>query len=159
MSRGSFDVGAIVAMTKIAALDQAVHEAVVAVMPKQASPGDELEKVLPGDGDLEEVVATLEDNFKIQLPSDVVFHLFAQGTVADLEKAIVDQLLMSKTADHQYYMKNKAHIQQKSRMYRITNLQKIRRQSRRYRRMVKRRVIRPKKRVGTPGGGYKLIVR
>jgi len=159
MSRASFDVGVVTALTKIAALDQEVHEAVVAVMPKQASPGDELEKTLPGNGDLEEVVATLEEHFKIQLPSDVVFHLFAQGTIADLEKAIVDQLMMSKTADHMYYMKHKAKIQQKNRLYRISNLQKIRRSSRRYRRMVQRRIIRPRRRVGTPGGGYKFVVR
>jgi len=159
MSRASFDIGVTVALTKIAALDQEVHEAVVAVMPKQASLGDELEKTLPGDGALEETVATLEDNFKIQLPSDVVFRLFAQGTVADLEQAIVDQLMMGKTAGHQYYMKNKARIQQKNRLYRISNLQKIRRHSRRYRRMVQRRVVRPRRRVGTPGAGYKFVVR
>ena len=123
------------------------------------SPGDELEDLLPEDGDLEAVVMTVEENFDVHLPTDVVFKLFSQGTVADLKKAIVGKLVMKKTADHRYYLQHRTQIMQRNRQYRARNLHRIRRRSRIYRLKVKRRQVRPRRRVGTRGGGYMFLPR
>jgi len=155
-----FEVGA-----KYAALDTTVHEVVSSVLrahlPRGVEPGDdkELERLVPEDGELEAVVKTLEDNFGVELDGDVIFSLFAEGTVGDLKKAIVDKLSMKKTADHRYYMQHRAQIQQRNRQYRMRNLHQIRRHARIYRRKVKRRQVRPRRRVGSRGGGYTFIPR
>ena len=157
-----FEVGVMAALKKVASMDQTVHEVIKPMLPAKASPTDDLETLLPEDGELETVVAEVEDNFGIILPSNVVFRLFAKGTVVDLEKAVVDQLVMKKTAatsSHAYYMQHRSQMQQKSRQYRMRNLHQIRRKSRIYRKKVKRRQIRPRRRVGTRGGGYTFIAR
>jgi hypothetical protein len=150
---------------KFAAMDSMVNKIVDTVikshLPKgiDPSPGDELEDLLPDDGDLEALIMTVEENFDVHLPTDTVFRLFAHGTVADLKKAIVDKLVMSKTADHRYYLQNRTQILQRNRQYRARNLHQIRRKARIYRKKVKRRQIRPRRRVGTRGGGYMFLAR
>jgi hypothetical protein len=153
---------------KYAALDTTVHEVVSSALrahlPSGVEPSadKELERLLPEDGELEAVVSALENNFGVELDGDTVFRLFAKGTVGDLKNALVDELAMKKTADqqsHRYYMKNRAQNLQRARMYRMRNLSRIRRRSRIYRKKVKRRQIRPRRRVGTRGGGYTFIPR
>lgn len=147
-------------MFKLGAMDAIVHGIVSKVLrAKGAEPGpeDELEDLLPEDGDLEAVVATLEENFGVHLPEETTFALFAQGRVKHLEKAILQQLVLEKTADHRYYMQHRAQIQQKNRQYRMRNLHMIRRRARIYRRKVKRHQVRPRRRVGTRAGGYTFI--
>lgn len=155
-----FEIGA-----KYAALDTTVHEVVTSALrahlPAGVDPGneDELEELLPEDGDLEAVFKALEDNFDVELDNETVFRLFAEGTVKDLKKAIVDALSMKKTADHAYYMQHRAQIQQRNRQYRMRNMHQIRRKARIYRKKVMRRQIRPRRRVGSRGGGYTFIPR
>lgn len=165
-----FELGVMDAMRKIASLDQTVHEVVSTALKahlsegKAPGPDDELEDLLPEDGDLEAVITTIEENFDITLPTDTVFALFAEGTVKNLEKAVIKQLVKKsgeKTASysHQYYMRNRAQERQRSRQYRMRNLHQIRRKSRIYRAQVKRRQRRPRQRVGAPGAGYRFIAR
>ena len=152
-------------MFKLGAMDGMVHQVVStalrAHLPRGVEPNadDDLETLLPEDGDLEATVMALEENFGVHLPTDTVFSLFAEGKVKHLEKAIIKQLVMEKTADHRYYMQHRAQIQQRNRQYRMRNLHQIRRRTRIYRRKVKRRQIRPRRRVGTRGGGYSFIPR
>jgi len=152
-------------MFKLGAMDSMVHKVVSTVIRGhldkglEPAPEDELETLLPDDGELEAVIATLEENFDIKLPSDTVFALFAEGRVKHLERAIVKQLVMEKTADHRYYMQHRAQIRQRNRQYRMRNLHQVRRRARIYRLRVKRRQVRPRKRVGTRGGGYTFIPR
>lgn len=165
-----FGVGAVDAIFKIASLDQTVHEVVSttirAHLPKGKDVGqdDELETLLPEDGDLEAVVQTVEENFGVTLPTDTVFALFAEGTVKNLEKAVIKQLVAKsgeKTAaySHQAYMQNRARHQQRARQYRMRNLHQIRRKSRIYRAQVKRGSRRQRRRVGSAGGGYSFVMR
>lgn len=151
---------------KLAAMDSIVGKVVDTTIRSQLpkgvdpSPGDELEDLLPEDGDLEAVIMTVEENFDVKLPSDTVFKLFSEGTVADLKKAIVDQIVeMKKVADHRYYLQHRTQIQQRQRQYRARNLHRIRRRARIYRLRVKRRQIRPRKRMGSRGGGYIFVPR
>lgn len=161
-----FEVGLRTTLAKVASLDGTVHEVVDTVLKahlpagKEPGPGDELEDLLPEDGDLEAVVFTLEENFDVVLPTDDVFALFAEGTVADLEQALVKRLA-TKTASysHSYYMRNRARERQRSRQYRMRNLHQVRRKSRIYRAQVSRGARRPRQRVGSAGGGYMYIQR
>lgn len=167
----AFGLGAADRLMKLASLDATVHNvvstAIRAHLPAGQDPGldEELEELLPDDGDLEATVATLEENFDVTLPSDTVFDLFSGGTVSDLEGALVSQLTAktpSKTAafdSHAYYMRHRARRQQQSRQYRMRNLHQIRRKSKIYRAKVKRRQVRPRRRVGSSGGGYTFIPR
>lgn len=154
-----FEAGVRASLEKMAAMDQTVHKVIKAMLPADASPADELEDLLPEDGRLEGVVAEVEDNFDVTLPPGVVFDLFAKGTVSDLERALVKHLAMKKTADHRYYMQHRAQIQQRNRQYRMRNLNQIRRRAKIYRAKVRRRQIRPRRRVGTRGGGYSFVPR
>ena len=154
-----FVIGVVSEFEKLAAMDQRVHDMIATRLPKKASLTDELEDLLPEDGELETLISDIEEEFDIHLPSDVVFRLFADGTVADLEKAVVRLLVMNKTANHAYYMQRRAQMQQRSRQYRMRNLHQIRRKSRIYRKKVARRQVRPRRRVGTAGGGYSFLPR
>jgi hypothetical protein len=165
-----FELGVMDAMRKVASLDQTVDEvvntAIRAHLPEGKGPddNDDLETLLPEDGDLEALIQVVEENFDITLPTDTVFALFAEGTVKNLKKAVVKQLVKKsgeKTAaySHQYYMRNRARERQRSRQYRMRNLHQIRRRSRIYRAQVKRRQRRPRQRVGAPGAGYRFVAR
>lgn len=167
----AFDTGVEEALRKLAALDTTVHEVVTTIikanLPKGHAPSldDELETLLPEDGELESVVSTVEDNFDITLDSDLIFALFAGGTVQDLEEAVIDALkekTPSKTAasdSHAYYMRNRARRKQQARQYRMRNLHKIRRRSRIYRRQVARGARRPRRRMGSAAGGFTFVPR
>lgn len=165
-----FELGVIDAMRKVASMDQTVHEVVSTALRahlpegKDAGQDDELETLLPDDGDLESVIQVVEENFDITLPTDTVFALFAEGKVKNLEKAILKQLVAKsgeKTAaySHQAYMRNRAQHRQRARQYRMRNLHQIRRKSRIYRAQVKRRQRRPRQRVGAAGAGYRFVAR
>lgn len=157
MPRPSFIAGARQALVKVASLDAEVNDAVRALAPG-ASADDELEDVFDGEDELEAALMGIEDEFGIKLPN--VLTLMATGTIGDLKAAVADKLTFRKHAsDHAYYMSHKARILQQSRQYRMRNMQALRRKSRRYRKMIKRKQIRPRRRVGTQGGGYKLIPR
>jgi hypothetical protein len=162
----SFELGVRDALAKVAALDSTVHEvvdvALKAHLPKGKAPSldDELETLLPEDGDLEAAVTAIEDNFDIHLSNDEIFALFADGTVGDLEKMIVRQLTgMKKKASysHSNYMRNRAQHQQRSRQYRMRNMHQIRRKSRIYRKQVQRGARRKRKRMGSAAGGFSFI--
>jgi len=154
------------ALWKHASLDNTVHMVVSNVisahLPKgrEPSPGDELEDLLPDDGQLESVIQVLEENFSTKIPDKTIFALMAEGTVAHLEKAFVKNIIeLNKVANHSYYMQNRAQILQRNRQYRMKNLAQIRRRARIYRAKVSRRQIRPRKRIGTRGGGYRFVAR
>jgi hypothetical protein len=162
----TFELGILDALAKFASLDSTVHEvvdtALKAHLPKGKAPSqdDELETLLPQDGDLEAAVTAIEENFDITLPNDEIFGLFAGGTVSDLEKSIVKQLTgVKKTAaySHGSYMRNRARHQQRSRQYRMRNMHQIRRKSRIYRAQVNRGARRKRKRMGTAAGGFTFI--
>jgi len=150
---------------KYAALDTTVHEIVSGVfrshLPagEEPAPDDVLEELLPEDGVLEQAVNTIEENFGVQLSPEKTFELFVEGTVADLEKAVVGELMEKTAKDRKYYMQHRTKILQKQRQYRMKNLHKIRRRAKIYRAKVKRRQVRPKKRIGSRSGGYILIHR
>jgi hypothetical protein len=163
-----FEVGARDAIEKVASLDDTVHRVVNTALKARLSEGqspsqdDELETLLPKDGDLEAVITTVEENFDVHLPTDTVFALFAEGKVKNLEKAVIKQLVNKageKTAaySHANYMRNRAQNQQRSRQYRMRNLHQIRRKSRIYRAQVNRGARRKRKRMGTAGGGYTFV--
>jgi len=159
-----FALGIEMAMRKHASMDQVVSDVVDASIAGyhdgDLSEDDDLEDLLPGKGQLESVVATVEDNFDVILPADVVFGLFAEGTVGDLKMAVVRALIMQKTAaDHAYYMRNRTKIKQRQRQYRMRNLHRLRRKAKIYRRRVARRQIRPRRRMGSAAGGYTFIQR
>lgn len=167
----SFELGVRDALAKVASLDGTVHDVVSTALKAHLEPGvapgpdDDLDTLLPGDGHLEAVIQTVEENFDVHLPTDTVFNIFAHGSVSDLEKAVVKQLVVKgpekvAAADsHAYYMRNRARIQQKQRAYRLRNLHQIRRRAKIYRRKVKRKAIRPRKRIGARGAGYTFIPR
>jgi len=163
-----FELGVRDALEKFASMDDTVHRVVDAALKAHLSEGkspgqdDELETLLPDDGVLEAVITVVEENFGIHLPTNTVFALFAEGTVKNLEKAVIKQLVSKsgdKTAayDHGAYMRNRAQHQQRSRQYRMRNLHQIRRKSRIYRKQVDRGARRKRKRMGTAAGGYSFI--
>jgi hypothetical protein len=102
----------------------------------------------------------VEESFDVDFTDAEAFDLFAFGTVGDLIEAVTKHL-MSKTAgyDRAYYIQNRERLKTKSRTYRMRNLHSVRRKAKAYRRKVKRRMIRPRKRVGSAGSGYHFIAR
>lgn len=168
MTSAAFDAGAHAALlTKVASLDGTVHDVVTSAlktrMPEgqEPAPSDELDTLLPDDGALEALVGGLEDNFDVSLGDDVVFDLFADGTVADLESAIVDGLVEKTAAfdSHAYYMRNRQRRRQQARAYRQRNMHQLRRKAKIYRKQVARGARRQRRRIGTAGGGYSFIPR
>ena len=160
-----FVVGVESGLTKVA-IKGDVEELVSGLIKKhlpeghEAAPDDDLETVLAEDGQMEAIISTLEDALDVELSSDTIFALFAEGTVKDLVDALSSEV-MKKTADYnrKYYIKNRQQIRQRNMQYRARNIQQIRRKSRIYRKKVKRRAIRPRKRIGSKGGGYTFIAR
>lgn len=167
MTSTAFTAGAHATLTKTAALDGTVHELVSTALgtrlPEGQAPAqsDELDELLPDEGSLETLVAGLEDNLDVSLDDGVVFDLFADGTVGDLESALVSGLVEKTAASdsHAYYMRNRNKRRQQARAYRMRNMHKLRRRAKIYRRQVSRGARRKRQRVGTAAGGYSFVAR
>lgn len=128
-----------------------------------------LDELLPKGKALEALITEQERVFGVDLSDAVLARLFTSGTAEDLARALSTAAL-SKTASfgadaqrkqraHQRYLQNRSHHLAASKVYRMQHMSKIRRQARAYRRKVKRKIHRPKKRVGSVGGGFSLIHR
>lgn len=159
-----FKIGCQLGMEKVAVkadVEELVMSTLQQLMPKRrdVSPDDELETLFKEDGKIESVIATLEDELGVKLEPDTAFGLFAEGTVKDLIHALASEVLEKKAYDRGYYMRNRQQIQMRNRQYRARNLMQIRRKARIYRRKVKRRAVRPRKRVGSAAGGYRFVHR
>lgn len=152
-------------MVKVAVradVEEQVLTALAALLPRGVDPGhdDDLDDLLPDVGDLEALILAVEESFDVDFTDAETFDLFATGTVGDLIEAVTKHL-MSKTAgyDRSYYVQNREKMKVKSRTYRARNLYSVRRKAKIYRRRVKRRAIRPRKRVGNTGSGFHFIAR
>lgn len=155
------DLGVRDALTKVAVVAD-VEELVYGALAQYGArdPQDELEDLLPGRGALEAVVADLETMLGVHLADETLFTLFVDGTVDDLVRALTSALLTKTAAyDRQAYIQKRQFHINRSRMYRLQNMTVIRRKARAYRRKVKRRIIRPRKRMGTAAGGYTFVPR
>lgn len=161
----SFDAGCRQAMVKVAVagdVEELVTSAIQQHLParQSVSGGDELETLFSDDGKLETIISGLEDELGVELDADTAFALFADGTVNDLVKALASAVLEKRASGgHAYYMRNRQQIQMRNRQYRARNLMQIRRKARAYRRRVKRRMHRPRQRVGSAAGGYSFVQR
>lgn len=160
----AFELGARLGLIKIAVaadVEEVALDALRAYMEPGTEPAvtDVLDDLAPEDGQLERTIMFLEDRFDVELADDKLAHLFSDGTVGDLVTSFSDQILSKHAYDRSYYRKNRQKIIQRQRQYRMRNMQQLRRKARIYRRRVKRRAHRPRKRVGTRGGGYQFIPR
>jgi hypothetical protein len=160
-----FDNGVCDGMVKVAVradVGEVVYDAIAGQLRPglSPSPGDDLDTLMPEDGQLEKLLLFLEDRFDVVLGDSVMYRLFCHGTVDDLVDAIV-AALPGKTAvySHQRYMLKREHHKQRSRTYRMKNAVQLRRRARVYRHKVARRVIRPRKRIGSASGGYQFVMR
>lgn len=160
-----FALGTAAGMVKVAVradVGEIVYEAIGAFQRPglTASPGDDLDMLMPKDGQLEELLLFLEDKFDVALGDKVMYRLFADGTVDDLVDAVVAALPAKSAAySHQRYMIKREHHKQRSRAYRMKNAVQLRRRARVYRSKVSRRLIRPRKRTGSAAGGYQFMMR
>lgn len=125
-----------------------------------------LDDALPDGKTLEAVVTSCEHDCGVVLTDAELARLFAGGTARDLARMLSSHAL-KKTAEfadpqarqrrHQQYLMRRPQLLAKSKAYRMAHMNQIRRRSRAYRRKVKRKIVRPKKRVGTAAGGYSFI--
>jgi len=158
------DTGVRDALTKVAVTAD-IEELVYGVLRQYGArgPDDELDDLVPAKGALEAVIADMEAMLDVNLSDKVLFDLFVDGTVNDLVRALSSAVLTKTAAvsnyDRQAYMRNRHKHIMRSRMYRMRNMVVIRRKARAYRRKVKRRIIRPRKRMGTAAGGYTFVTR
>jgi hypothetical protein len=117
-------------------------------------------------------VSDCEDVFGVKLSDSQLSNLFSHGTFDALAAALTSCILHCKTAGtasksdaqarqrrHQMYMMQRSQHLTRSKIYRMQHMQQIRRKSRAYRVKVKRKIVRPKKRVGTASGGYSFVQR
>ncbi len=130
-----------------------------------------LDDVLPKGTMLEALIASQEHNFNVHLSDAVLARLFASGTAEDLARALSAASMAAvpvKTASaspqqrqhaHQRYLQRRPMMLAASKAYRMQHMSQIRRRARSYRRSVKRKIHRPKKRIGTAGGGFSFIPR
>lgn len=123
------------------------------------------------DSEMIRVIADMEDRAGADIPDDVISKIMDSGTGFDMVRALrryqkttasktaaVDQA-QAKQRRHQAYIQNKPMIMARSKAYRMAHLHQLRRKSKSYRRKVKRKIVRPKKRIGTASSGYTLIPR
>jgi hypothetical protein len=165
MRNESFASGVSDGMVKVAVradVSEVVYEAITGQLRPglSPSPGDDLDMLMPEDGQLEKLLLFLEDRFDVSFGDKVMTRLFADGTVDDLVSAIVTALPEKNAAySHQHYMLRREHHKQRSRGYRMANAVQLRRKAKAYRRKVARGTVRPRRRVGSAGSGYKFMMR
>jgi len=133
------------------------------------SPDDHLDSVLPNPGEVEHLILSQEQNYGVTLADGDAVYMFSHGTIADLaseiSRRIRDKEKTEKTASdqrstrHRWYMRNAPQLRAEARVYRMAHLMELRRKSRKYRSKVKRRLIRPRKRVGTASSGFSFVPR
>lgn len=129
-----------------------------------------LDDVLPRRGDLERLVLNHEQNYGVQLDDGELERIFTGGSVSSLARAISRRVVAEKTASsamdpqarqraHARYLTQRPQRLAAAKAWRMAHLQQVRRRAKRYRMRVKRRIHRPKKRVGTAASGYMFIPR
>jgi len=162
----AFDLGF---QTKLAAIDGVYDHVVDSLRAASGDPsvGDNtvLEEALPEEGHLEAYLTEIEGDLKTSLSDGQLKAIFdGRWRVRDLVRALSSQVKVAasdheRRMAHQRYMANRGMIQSRAKAYRMTHMNQLRRKSRVYRKKVKRKIIRPKKRIGSSAGGYSFIVR
>lgn len=155
-----FDAALVAGMVKVAVRADVGEVVYGALGDSDVSDHDDLDTLVPEDGELEKLILFLEDRFDVRLGDKVMYRLFADGTVGELIDALV-AALPGKTAaysHHRYMLKREQH-KARARSYRMTNAVALRRRAKVYRRKVARGLVRPRRRVGSAGSGYQFLVR
>lgn len=152
------------ASSGLSVLDSVIRDAQEISGNASVSEEDLLDKALGGHGEAEHLVLSQEQNFNVKLSDAELTALFVGGTIGDLARLISSKLLeREKTASdvksqkHKWYMRNAPTLRAESKVYRMAHLMEIRRKARKYRMKVKRRLVRPRKRVGTAMSGFSFV--
>jgi len=125
-----------------------------------------LDDVLPDDMVLEKFVHAQEQKYGTQLSDRELVGAFSTWTVRALAACLTGHLMAKVASDqgarqkaHQRYMAMRGLHLQRSKSYRLMHMHQIRRKAKAYRRKVKRKIVRPQRRVGTAAGGFSFVAR
>lgn len=167
----SFDLGVRDMLEKLAVKAEVNDELIDAAQAQmvEASP----EQVIATLPKPEAFMRHVEDSYG-KLPKKVLERALKSMTIDQLAKHLAKMVLNSTTSKvaamgmsnpferqkrHKAYMTNRFRHIQRSRMYRMGHKAQIARKKKKYRRQVAMKARRPKKRMGSAGGGYFFMAR